>query len=198
MYHYLEEHAPYLIDLIHKEDHKKQAALICEVNDMFSYFESHLMDLFSDAGYYQLYPLWQHMSSLFVRWFLHITSPGEESHWSTHTTICKQGQAEIQPPWISLSSVSHLPSARDDQWSHSVSIFLVWHLLTLTHSNRTKKRILSGEIKVTAQKNLAFLYNSNISGKHFNSLNSVSRFMCRYLVKYISTICSLFNVLILS
>ena len=186
------------MDLIHKEDREKQAVLICEVSDMFSYFEPHLMNLFSGAWYYQPRPLWWHKSSPFIHWFLCSASPREESHWSTYTTMCKQGQAGIQPPWISSSSVSHLPSTRDDQWSHSVSIFLVWHLFTLTYSNRTKKRILSGEIKVTAQKNLVFLYDRDIPDEHFDSLNSASGFIHGYLVKCVSTICSLFNVLILS
>ena len=57
VYHYLEKHAPYLMDLIHKEDHEEQVVLVCKVSDMFSYFKPHLMNLFSDAGYYQPHPL---------------------------------------------------------------------------------------------------------------------------------------------
>lgn len=40
---------------------------------------------------------------------------------------------------------------------------------TKTYSNRTKKKIESGIIKVTAQKNPAFLYDGNMPGENFDS-----------------------------
>ena len=63
--------------------------------------------------------------------------------------------------------------------------------------NRTRKRITSGNIKVTAKKNLAFLYEGDIVGKNFDPEDVAAGFMCGYLLERVSNVKVLYSLLIL-
>lgn len=54
------------------------------------------------------------------------------------------------------------------------------------HVDRTKKKIESGVVKVTAQKHPAFLYEGDVPGKDFDPENVARGFLRGFLLEHVS------------
>ena len=190
IYQYLQKEALYLMDLIHSKEHQTWAVLVHKVSSMFCY--SYVM-ISQWLG--QMQNIINHTCSDDASHLCPVISSYVAPHPSSKvldpqvqpgTTKDRLGYNHPELACLLIPCV-FLKRCWPVQLSEYKSSTKPGYMLII-HSYRTRKKITSGSIKVTTQKNPVFLYEGDISGKNFDPKDAASGFMHGYLLEHISNV----------